>query len=121
MEESEIYIYRYDQPISQSLKEVVEERQRQIESEGFDKAHDLEHDPGELSGAGAAYALRASLDLCPGMNCLDEDIPPPGWPLGSWSLEWWKPTTSRRNLVKAAALIIAELERMEAEETREVI
>jgi hypothetical protein len=33
-----------------------------------------------------------------------------GWP---WDLKWWKPTTPRRDLVKAAALIVAEIERLD--------
>ena len=32
------------------------------------------------------------------------------WP---WAAEWWKPGLRRRNLVKAGALILAELERLD--------
>ena len=32
------------------------------------------------------------------------------WP---WDREWWKPTTQRRDLVKAGALILAEIERID--------
>lgn len=32
------------------------------------------------------------------------------WP---WDESWWKPTTPRRDLVKAAALILAEIERLD--------
>lgn len=32
------------------------------------------------------------------------------WP---WPSEWWKPTDVRRDLVKAGALILAEIERLD--------
>jgi hypothetical protein len=32
------------------------------------------------------------------------------WP---WDRKWWKPTDRRRDLVKAAALILAEIERLD--------
>ncbi|MEB3421767.1 hypothetical protein VK682_24660 [Salipiger manganoxidans] len=32
------------------------------------------------------------------------------WP---WDRKWWKPTTPRRDLVKAGALIVAEIERLD--------
>jgi hypothetical protein len=38
---------------------------------------------------------------------------PEMWP---WSREWWKPRNSRRDLVRAAALIVAEIERVDRKE-----
>ena len=32
------------------------------------------------------------------------------WP---WAAEWWKPKDCRRNLVRAGALILAEIERLD--------
>jgi len=37
-------------------------------------------------------------------------LPPRGWP---WAKSWWKPASLRRSLVKAAALLIAEIERID--------
>jgi hypothetical protein len=34
------------------------------------------------------------------------------WP-GGWDWSWFKPTTPRRDLVKAGALIVAEIERLD--------
>jgi len=31
----------------------------------------------------------------------------------TWERAWWKPTTRRRDLVKAGALILAEIERLD--------
>jgi len=33
-----------------------------------------------------------------------------GWP---WNMVWWKPKNYRRDLVKAAALLVAEIERLD--------
>ena len=35
------------------------------------------------------------------------------WP---WLSSWWKPSTNRRDLVKAGALILAEIERLDRAE-----
>jgi hypothetical protein len=41
-----------------------------------------------------------------------------GWPqrgvnFWPWDASWWKPASNRRNLVKAGALILAEIERLD--------
>lgn len=43
-----------------------------------------------------------------------------GWHAWPWDAEWWKPTDNRRDLVKAAALIIAEIERLDRAEGPEI-
>lgn len=89
--------------LAAALRDVINERFRQIEAEGFDAAHDDQHGLGELARAGAAYALAAGTgDAHP--------LPPSLWP---WTAHWWKPTSRRRDLVKAAALILAEIERLD--------
>jgi hypothetical protein len=40
----------------------------------------------------------------------DEPGVPKMWP---WARQWWKPTGARRDLVKAAALLLAEIERID--------
>lgn len=90
-------------PRATALADVAAERQRQIEQEGWDAQHDDDHAAGELALAGAAYVAH---DQFPSHA---HDI----WP---WSRMWWKPTTRRRDLVKAAALIVAEIERMDRAE-----
>lgn len=83
------------------------ERQRQIHGEGWSSYHDDDHDPGDLARAGAAYAAGAGQSW---------GEPPQFWP---WDGPWWKPTDTRRDLVKAAALIIAEGERHDRNRKRE--
>lgn len=83
------------------VKEIRSERYRQMQEEGWSPAHDQQHDAGELSDAAACYALGQPEEI---INQL--------WP---WGWQWWKPTEKRRNLVKAGALIVAEIERLDRE------
>ncbi|WP_412021498.1 hypothetical protein [Burkholderia cepacia] len=86
-----------------AARAVLAERRRQIEREGWTPKHDDEHDCGELVEAAACYALHGG-DPDP-----REEVPA-GWP---WDPDWWKPASERRNLVKAGALILAEIERLD--------
>jgi len=90
-----------------ALADVAVERQRQIEQEGWSAEHDDEHGNDELACAAACYAIASKF---PGYA---EKM----WP---WDEEWWKPTDDRRNLVKAAALLIAEIERLDRIDATEV-
>ena len=83
------------------------ERVRQTSEEGWTTEHDAEHACGELSAAAACYATPT------GLRYLAKDGTPTVWP---WASSWWKPTPDdrERELVKAGALILAELERIHA-------
>jgi hypothetical protein len=83
--------------------DVLSERKRQMRDEGWTPEHDDAHDRGELSAAAACYAHFGWVRPRNGMA-------PTEWP---WSDEWWKPTDRRRDLVKAAALLLAEIERLD--------
>lgn len=96
------------------------ERERQIQQEGWTAEHDDEHKAGDLASAGQSYALYAwwqLSELCIGprvqalrtiMECF--------WP---WSQESWKPSHDPiRNLVKAGALIAAEIDRIQRRRRR---
>lgn len=93
----------------EALGDIAAERRRQIEVEGWTPEHDDAHTGFELSRAAAAYALEPSARL-EGSWPSAESYPPHDWP---WAEKWWKPTDNRRDLVKAAALIIAEIERLD--------
>lgn len=75
------------------------ERTRQRAGERFSADHDSQHTHGELVRAGAAYALSAA-----GSDCASG-----AWP---WRLGEFKPADKVRDLVRAGALIAAELDRM---------
>lgn len=98
---------------SQAIHDVLAERQRQIYGEGFGALRDDNYRGAELARAGAAYAI-ASGETGKHRNLTNAQLATI-WP---WSVEWWKPSTPRRDLVKAAALIIAEIERLDRAEAR---
>lgn len=100
---------------SQSIVDVWTERQRQITAEGYTPAGDARYLFGELAEAGGCYALHA-YDSNPSLPAhLRLSKPPAGWP---WSRSVWKPRDPRRNLVRAAALIIAEIDAFDAKEAK---
>ena len=100
--------------LTPAAKRVLAERARQKTVEGWTPEHDVEHDQGELAKAASCYALHSSgvrdLTLHPGE---EDDEPsrlfPRHWPWGSW----WKPKNQCRDLERAGALILAELERLD--------
>lgn len=95
-----------------AARDVLAERQRQMDVEGWTPEHDGGHDAGELAAAGSASALYAADELNPhsqGDGDYGRELPAM-WP---WESKWWKPTDPRRALVKAGALILAEIERID--------
>lgn len=89
--------------------DVLAERRRQISDEGWTPEHDDQHGDGELAAAGATYALSAASGIV-------EQPFHRTWP---WLNAWWKPTDPRRDLVKAGALILAEIERLDRADKQE--
>lgn len=84
---------------------IVNERRRQIDEEHWSASHDANHYPSDaLADAAACYALARKRK--------DGD-PVRYWP---WDLRYWKPTANDRvrELVKAGALIAAEIDRIQA-------
>lgn len=102
-----------------AVADVVRERQRQIDAEGWTDEHDDSHTDGGLSAAAACYAMHSAIEegirsgrvdrYCSEALRFDQFVPS-YWP---WSHDLWKPRGARRNLVRAAALIIAEIERLD--------
>jgi hypothetical protein len=101
----------------QALNAVMAERHRQMMVEGWTAKHDDEHSNGGMARAAAAYALAGSSD---GRIVGDEMTPSiieRIWHSTGWSRQWWKPKDKRRNLVRAAALLLAEIERLDRHDT----
>ncbi|EDR6114669.1 ead/Ea22-like family protein [Salmonella enterica subsp. enterica] len=84
-----------------ALLDVISERQRQRAVEGWTSEHDDAYQNSELADAAACYAINAHNQ---GFST------PAHWP---WAPEWWKQSGARRDLVKAGALILAEIERLD--------
>lgn len=96
---------------SQAILDVAIERKRQINEEGWHHDHDDLQDAGSLSRAGASYAWNAStIDYADTKTEYPPGQPPAYWP---WGASAWKPKDRRRDLVRAAALILAEIERLD--------
>ncbi|TEG58049.1 hypothetical protein IPC1331_31040 [Pseudomonas aeruginosa] len=87
--------------------DVQAERRRQVEAEGWTPEHDDEHSHGQMARAAACYALAGSSAPNDGTAALLVSL---AWP---WDQQWWKPSTPRRDLVKACALALAEIERLD--------
>jgi hypothetical protein len=114
---------RLREALSVAESDVVSERSRQVMKEGWTPEHDDEHGDGSLAIAAACYAMFASVSdqareattLPASLTTEGKDIP--GrlawleiWP---WDRKWWKPKDRRYDLVRAAALIVAEIERLD--------
>ncbi|HCT2271382.1 TPA: hypothetical protein ACGARS_005013 [Klebsiella pneumoniae] len=99
--------------VSASAADLLAERQRQVTAEGWSSKHDDQYKNTELAFAASCYAFHAA---AASWDLEDDGIPydshpvPKQWP---WDPSWWKPTDARRDLVKAGALILAEIERID--------
>ncbi|NNB83637.1 hypothetical protein [Pseudomonas aeruginosa] len=95
--------------VPQAWHDVQAERRRQIEAEGWTPEHDDQHSDGQMAQAAGCYALHAGgigTDWPGGIRNGSALF----WP---WDEEWWKPSTARRDMVKACALGLAEIERLD--------
>lgn len=90
-------------PLSPFTQAVIAERFAQTEREGYDAAHDDDHDRAELARGGAAYALAAAADRVPPLACVVSGLWPFRDPMKLYGF--------RKDLVRAAAMILAEGDR----------
>ena len=88
--------------LTQAARDVLAERARQVDAEGFNHARDDEYVGRQLAGAAASYLILAA-------GGREEDARAV-WP---WRKEWLKPSDQRRYLEKACALALAEMERLD--------
>ncbi|MBK5248105.1 MAG: hypothetical protein JJE50_01525 [Actinomycetales bacterium] len=88
--------------MSAGVELIAAERRRQVEAEGWTVDHDAAHGPDDLALAAVCYAMPERVR---GRDIL------PAWP---WTPAYWKPTPDDRvrELVKAGALIAAEIDRL---------
>ena len=88
-----------DATLNDATCDVIAERRRQQKLEGWTAEHDDKYQARELATAAGCYALHSFSTRVPVR-----------WP---WPPCWWKPATHRQNYVKAAALLLAEIERID--------
>lgn len=88
---------------------IAQERQRQIDQENWQAEHDDSWVNGELALAAMVYCIPFEQRVI--KNPLKFDAPQ-GWP---WAEQWYKPEPNDRirELVKAGALIAAEIDRLQ--------
>lgn len=92
------------------VAELIGERQRQIIQEGWTTKHDERHQPDDFAAAAAAYAAQAA----GGSPASPTFVASKLWP---WD-DGFKPKDQRRDLLRAGALIIAAIERLDREAVR---
>ena len=95
------------------IKEIEKERIRQIEDEGFTEKQDrFNHQKYELSLAAICYAATEQVYILRSSSQVHSFQDP--WP---WHVKWDKRAThnKRKKLIIAAALIAAEIERIDRE------
>ena len=90
-----------------AITNVIAERCRQIAEEDRRPEFDDVYTNGELCAAASAYLTYGHNWEQQATGCTPIGL---RWP---WHICWWKPKDRRRNLVRAAALIIAEIERLD--------
>lgn len=91
-----------------AARDVLAERQRQITAEGYDSGRDDMATRGQLAIAAGCYAIWSGHPVLMGSFPWKRFFP--------WDWKYWKPSTPRHNLIRAGALILAEIERLDRAE-----
>jgi hypothetical protein len=113
-----------NEPLNDAALDVITERRRQKSVERWTAEHDDTHDRFEMARAAAFYALHPAAMAMPiaatgepsersRLVVAAEEAWPP-----QWGREWQKPKPARRSLVFAAALLLAEIERLDRLEAK---
>lgn len=96
-----------------ALLDVISERQRQRAVEGWTPEQDDHYTDGELAAAACCYAYHGFSRQW----LFNQDAENyrafahnSYWP---WKESWWKPKSPRQDLVRATALLLAEIERLD--------
>ena len=90
--------------MEKAIELISKERERQINVKGYDINHDDKECNSQLAYAACCYAVPECSTRKLILNW--------AW---KWNLKYWKPTPDNRikELVKAGALIVAEIERLQ--------
>jgi hypothetical protein len=105
-------------PSARILHEIFTERERQVVDEGYDEVHDDQHAAGSIAAAAGVYAIfttftdadRRCGDYCEPIHPAVRGFIQRTWP---WDVRAFKPKGRRRDLIRAAALLVAEIERLD--------
>lgn len=95
---------------TKAVRDVLAERRRQVEVEGWTPEHDDKHSSGGMAVAAACYTLNGTSPTRFGPQRVSlEHL----WRWAGWGVAWFKPKNRRRDLIRAAALLLAEIERLD--------
>jgi hypothetical protein len=102
---------RFQDAATAAARDVLAERRRQVDAEGYEPEHDDDHVLGEIGAYAAYYAMPPGVREWPATetgyaDTFGEAIVPDGWTPTP-------PGDRRRELVKAGALVLAEIERLD--------
>lgn len=111
-EDGWVEVVRLPDAQTAAARDVLAERQRQIDVEGWTPEHDDEHKGGSMAIAAACFALAGAQS-----DRVSSEFVAKIWPWTGWAWQWWKPKDRRHNLVRSAALILAEIERRDRADT----
>lgn len=103
---------------------IAEERERQVSQERWTAEHDDRHKENQLLNAAGCYIqhvigrgwllgsplLDALSHIKNGKSLYRKEPRPRDWP---WAKRWWKPKGKIEDLVRAGALIAAEIDRIQ--------
>ncbi|WP_311238280.1 MULTISPECIES: hypothetical protein [unclassified Xanthomonas] len=90
------------------VQAIATERARQVLVEGMTPEGDAGYRYGQLAWAAVAYVQLTAMDLqAGGRQHIATGSPPACWP---WDAAWWKPRDAHRDLVRAGALIAAQID-----------
>jgi hypothetical protein len=93
---------------------IAAERERQVSQEGWTPEHDDKHRDGAIAKAAACYAIGEDPPIYRGtIRGVGFESEPRIHRLWPWDAAWWKPSYRIRDLVKAGALIAAEIDRLQ--------
>jgi hypothetical protein len=108
---------------SQAARDVLAERQRQIKKEGWTPEHDDEHTEEGSTALGDRMTELVAAATCY-LTSFPANYSEKGWhhmTRWPWNYDSYKPQCGRRGqLVKAGALILAEIERLDRAEAKAV-
>lgn len=101
-------------PTESIISEIHRERERQYTHKWHSNEEDDKHTEGQLAKAASCYAAGETVYridfLCYGRDFNPKPSIKDLWP---WAGCWWNPKTRRDDLIRAAALIVAEIERLD--------
>jgi hypothetical protein len=109
--------------MKKGIELIAEERQRQIEVEGYTAQHDAQHSVYDFANAAESYVesaklLKYSKEIDHSTHWHESNEPfywkeiKDHFP---WDKKYFKPTTPLRDLIKAGALIAAAIDRLQME------